>query len=137
MLSKGHTSPHTYFIVEFSDLEHTPSGTTKHLNFQLFSGVSFVEGLIYIFNLFFWYCWWQKIISCRHLFDRPRVKPITEDPTNEKTRYMIFSEKVKTPGKWCVLLNRTFIFISGFMKNDQKRQNSWDKGYCLIKYIYV
>ncbi|KAK6788962.1 hypothetical protein RDI58_012761 [Solanum bulbocastanum] len=32
-----------------------------------------------------------------HLFDRPRVKPITEDPTNEKTRYMIFSEKVKTP----------------------------------------
>ncbi|KAG5604373.1 hypothetical protein H5410_025865 [Solanum commersonii] len=38
------------------------------------------------------------IISCRHLFDRPRVKPITGDPTNEKTRYMIFSEKVKTPG---------------------------------------
>ncbi|KAJ8556546.1 hypothetical protein K7X08_035679 [Anisodus acutangulus] len=32
-----------------------------------------------------------------HLFDRPRLKPITEDPTNEKTRYMIFSEKVKTP----------------------------------------
>ncbi|XP_059318300.1 tRNA (guanine(37)-N1)-methyltransferase 2 isoform X1 [Lycium ferocissimum] len=34
--------------------------------------------------------WW-------HLFDRPRIKPITEDPTNENTRYMICSEKVKTP----------------------------------------
>ncbi|XP_016439839.1 tRNA (guanine(37)-N(1))-methyltransferase 2 isoform X4 [Nicotiana tabacum] len=32
-----------------------------------------------------------------HLFDRPRLKPITEDPTNEKTRFMIFSEKVKRP----------------------------------------
>ncbi|XP_019225220.1 PREDICTED: tRNA (guanine(37)-N1)-methyltransferase 2 isoform X1 [Nicotiana attenuata] len=32
-----------------------------------------------------------------HLLDRPRVKPITEDPTNEKTRFMIFSEKVKRP----------------------------------------
>lgn len=51
------------------------------------------------FNSFF-RCWWWKIISCRHLFDRPRLKPITEDPTNEKTRFMIFSEKVKRPGKW-------------------------------------
>ncbi|TMW97676.1 hypothetical protein EJD97_005153 [Solanum chilense] len=38
----------------------------------------------------------MKILN-GHLFDRQRVKPITEDPTNEKTRYMIFSEKVKTP----------------------------------------
>ncbi|XP_058206791.1 tRNA (guanine(37)-N1)-methyltransferase 2 [Rhododendron vialii] len=29
------------------------------------------------------------------LLDRPRVKPITEDPTSEKTRYMILSEKVQ------------------------------------------
>ncbi|KAM3203006.1 tRNA (guanine(37)-N1)-methyltransferase 2 isoform X3 [Capsicum annuum] len=38
----------------------------------------------------------MKILN-GHLFDRPRIKPITEDPTNGKTRYMIFSEKVKNP----------------------------------------
>ncbi|CAN4094779.1 unnamed protein product [Withania somnifera] len=38
----------------------------------------------------------MKILN-GHLFDRPRIKPITEDPTNEKIRYMIVSEKVKTP----------------------------------------
>ncbi|KAK1417297.1 hypothetical protein QVD17_26423 [Tagetes erecta] len=30
-----------------------------------------------------------------HMLDRPRIKPITEDPTSEKTRYVILSEKVQ------------------------------------------
>ncbi|CAK9154419.1 unnamed protein product [Ilex paraguariensis] len=40
-----------------------------------------------------------------YLLDRPRIKPITEDPTSERNRYMIFSEKVQNsdlsdiPGK--------------------------------------
>ncbi|OMO57980.1 tRNA (guanine(37)-N1)-methyltransferase 2-like protein [Corchorus olitorius] len=32
-----------------------------------------------------------------YLLDKPRVKPITEDPTSEKNRYMILSEKVQNP----------------------------------------
>ncbi|MBA0722625.1 hypothetical protein Golax_003284 [Gossypium laxum] len=32
-----------------------------------------------------------------YLLDKPRVKPITEDPISEKTRYMILSEKVQNP----------------------------------------
>ncbi|OMO80797.1 tRNA transferase Trm5/Tyw2 [Corchorus capsularis] len=32
-----------------------------------------------------------------YLLDKPRVKPITEDPTSEKNRYMILSEKVQSP----------------------------------------
>ncbi|XWS71993.1 hypothetical protein CRYUN_Cryun02cG0002400 [Craigia yunnanensis] len=38
-----------------------------------------------------------KFRCCRYLQDRPRVKPITEDPTSEKNRYMILSEKVQNP----------------------------------------
>ncbi|XP_027331887.1 tRNA (guanine(37)-N1)-methyltransferase 2 [Abrus precatorius] len=30
-----------------------------------------------------------------YLLDKPRVKPITDDPTNEKNRYLILSEKVQ------------------------------------------
>ncbi|KAL8189652.1 hypothetical protein R6Q57_029218 [Mikania cordata] len=30
-----------------------------------------------------------------HMLDRPRIKPITEDPTGEKTRFVILSEKVQ------------------------------------------
>ncbi|CAA3008599.1 tRNA (guanine(37)-N1)-methyltransferase 2 [Olea europaea subsp. europaea] len=32
-----------------------------------------------------------------YLLDRPRIKPITEDPTCNKNRYMILSEKVQNP----------------------------------------
>ncbi|XVF88485.1 hypothetical protein PTKIN_Ptkin19aG0055100 [Pterospermum kingtungense] len=32
-----------------------------------------------------------------YLLDKPRVKPITEDPTSEKNRYMILSENVQNP----------------------------------------
>ncbi|XWS17214.1 hypothetical protein CRYUN_Cryun33cG0049100 [Craigia yunnanensis] len=32
-----------------------------------------------------------------YLLDKPRVKPITEDPTSVKNRYMILSEKVQNP----------------------------------------
>lgn len=32
-----------------------------------------------------------------HMLDKPRIKPITEDPTSEKTRYIILSEKVHSP----------------------------------------
>ncbi|EOY30880.1 S-adenosyl-L-methionine-dependent methyltransferases superfamily protein isoform 1 [Theobroma cacao] len=32
-----------------------------------------------------------------YLLDKPRVKPITEDPTSEKNRYMILSEQVQNP----------------------------------------
>ncbi|PWA90349.1 tRNA transferase Trm5/Tyw2 [Artemisia annua] len=32
-----------------------------------------------------------------HMFDKPRIKPITEDPTSDKTRYVILSEKVQNP----------------------------------------
>lgn len=32
-----------------------------------------------------------------HMLDRPRIKPITEDPTSEKTRYVILSERVQNP----------------------------------------
>ncbi|MFS7982392.1 putative tRNA (guanine(37)-N(1))-methyltransferase [Helianthus anomalus] len=28
-----------------------------------------------------------------YMLDRPRIKPITEDPNSEKTRYVILSEK--------------------------------------------
>ncbi|KAK9134367.1 hypothetical protein Syun_013697 [Stephania yunnanensis] len=31
------------------------------------------------------------------LLDKPRVKPITEDPSCEKNRYVIFSEKIQNP----------------------------------------
>ncbi|GKB50435.1 tRNA (guanine(37)-N1)-methyltransferase 2-like protein isoform X1 [Tanacetum coccineum] len=31
------------------------------------------------------------------MFDKPRIKPITEDPTSDKTRYVILSEKVQNP----------------------------------------
>nr|GEX73842.1 putative polyprotein [Tanacetum cinerariifolium] len=32
-----------------------------------------------------------------HMFDKQRIKPITEDPTSDKTRYVILSEKVQNP----------------------------------------
>lgn len=32
-----------------------------------------------------------------HLIDRPRIKPITEDPESEKNRYMILSERCQNP----------------------------------------
>ncbi|KAI7732651.1 hypothetical protein M8C21_023206 [Ambrosia artemisiifolia] len=32
-----------------------------------------------------------------HMLDRPRIKPITEDPSSEKTRFVILSEKVQNP----------------------------------------
>lgn len=34
----------------------------------------------------------------RFLLDRPRISPITKDPTNEKCRYIILSEKFQNPG---------------------------------------
>lgn len=36
---------------------------------------------------------------CSHLLDKARIKPITEDPTCEKNRYVILSERVQTSGK--------------------------------------
>lgn len=35
----------------------------------------------------------------RYLIDRPRIKPVTEDPTCDKNRYVILSEKVQSTGK--------------------------------------
>ncbi|KAL1563100.1 tRNA (guanine(37)-N(1))-methyltransferase [Salvia divinorum] len=32
-----------------------------------------------------------------HLLDRPRIKPVTEDPTSDKNRYMLLSEKIINP----------------------------------------
>ncbi|KAE8651523.1 hypothetical protein Csa_019510 [Cucumis sativus] len=32
-----------------------------------------------------------------YLIDKPRIKPVTEDPTCDKNRYVILSEKVQTP----------------------------------------
>ncbi|KAL8147296.1 hypothetical protein AgCh_004858 [Apium graveolens] len=32
-----------------------------------------------------------------YLLDRPRIKAITKDPTNDKSRYIILSEKVQNP----------------------------------------
>ncbi|XP_051133063.1 tRNA (guanine(37)-N1)-methyltransferase 2 [Andrographis paniculata] len=32
-----------------------------------------------------------------YLLDRPRIKPITEDPTSVKNRYLILSEKIQNP----------------------------------------
>lgn len=32
-----------------------------------------------------------------YLLDKPRVKPITEDPTCETNRYIILSERIKNP----------------------------------------
>ncbi|KAK9706074.1 hypothetical protein RND81_07G102700 [Saponaria officinalis] len=32
-----------------------------------------------------------------YLLDKPRVKPITEDPTSDKNRYMILSDKIRGP----------------------------------------
>ncbi|KAG7021273.1 tRNA (guanine(37)-N1)-methyltransferase 1 [Cucurbita argyrosperma subsp. argyrosperma] len=34
-----------------------------------------------------------------YLIDRPRIKPVTEDPTCDKNRYVILSEKVQSTGK--------------------------------------
>ncbi|XP_057769993.1 tRNA (guanine(37)-N1)-methyltransferase 2 isoform X2 [Salvia miltiorrhiza] len=31
-----------------------------------------------------------------HLLDRPRIKPVTEDPTSDKNRYVLLSEKIKS-----------------------------------------
>ncbi|XP_073048673.1 tRNA (guanine(37)-N(1))-methyltransferase 2 isoform X1 [Primulina eburnea] len=33
----------------------------------------------------------------KYLFDRPRIKPITEDPTCNKNRYMILAERIQNP----------------------------------------
>lgn len=30
-----------------------------------------------------------------YLLDKPRVKPVAEDPTSEKNRYMILSERIQ------------------------------------------
>ncbi|KAL5541732.1 hypothetical protein UlMin_009442, partial [Ulmus minor] len=30
-----------------------------------------------------------------YLLDKPRIKPVTEDPTSEKNRYLILSERVQ------------------------------------------
>lgn len=38
------------------------------------------------------------------MFDKPRVKPIIEDPTCDKNRYLIFSDKVQNPGVYELLL---------------------------------
>ena len=41
------------------------------------------------------------LLFCRYLLDKPRVKPITEDPSCETNRYMILSERIQNPGKKC------------------------------------
>lgn len=47
-----------------------------------------------------------SLIFClwRHLLDRPRIKPVTEDPTSDKNRYMLLSEKIQNPGIILLLL---------------------------------
>ncbi|GER24884.1 tRNA (guanine(37)-N1)-methyltransferase [Striga asiatica] len=32
-----------------------------------------------------------------YLLDRPRIKPVTEDPTSDKNRYMLLSERIQIP----------------------------------------
>lgn len=32
-----------------------------------------------------------------YMLDRPRIKPITEDPASDKTRYLILSENIQNP----------------------------------------
>jgi len=39
------------------------------------------------------------LITCRYMLNMPRIKPISEDPTCEKTRLVILSESVKNAGK--------------------------------------
>lgn len=41
------------------------------------------------------------------MFDKPRIKPITEDPTSDKTRYVILSEKVQNPGKKSFIISNS------------------------------
>lgn len=33
------------------------------------------------------------------MLDKPRIKPITEDPASEKKRLVILSERVQNPGE--------------------------------------
>lgn len=66
---------------------------------------------IYFMNLHFCHC------VCSYLLDKPRIKPITEDPTCEKNRYMILSERVQNSGKGfstVVYLCLCFLFESAF-----------------------
>lgn len=44
-----------------------------------------------------------RFLFCRYLLDKARVKPITEDPSCEKNRYMILSERIQNPGKSDIL----------------------------------
>jgi hypothetical protein len=48
------------------------------------------------------YLYFGNLRKCwcgRYLLDKARIKPITEDPTCEKNRYVILSDKVQNPGK--------------------------------------
>ncbi|KAJ4971336.1 hypothetical protein NE237_004435 [Protea cynaroides] len=44
-------------------------------------------------------CWTKPVLRTLtgYLLDKPRVKPITEDPSCEKSRYLILSEKIQNP----------------------------------------
>lgn len=48
------------------------------------------------------------LVLCSYLLDKPRVKPITEDPTCDKNRYLILSEKVQNQGLDFLLLWNLF-----------------------------
>ncbi|KAL3824960.1 hypothetical protein ACJIZ3_020989 [Penstemon smallii] len=43
------------------------------------------------------HCKFATRILNGYMLDRPRIKPITEDPTSDKNRYLILSEKIQNP----------------------------------------
>ncbi|KAL8167346.1 hypothetical protein V2J09_008845 [Rumex salicifolius] len=42
--------------------------------------------------------------------DKPRVKPIVEDPAGYKTRYMVFSDKIQNAGDSTIILSTIISF---------------------------
>lgn len=87
--------------------------------------------LSFTIGLWFWFCFWGNFdickvscvrllgafffffkftnvmvlfLLCRYLLDKARVKPITEDPSCEKNRYMILSERIQNPGTSVMVL---------------------------------
>ena len=61
-----------------------------------------LELLVFIFIVQFTHVM-MLFLFCRYLFDKVRVKHITEDPSCEKNRYMILSERIQNPGKSDIL----------------------------------
>ena len=46
-----------------------------------------------------WHHWFSLLIcDFSYLLDKPRVKPVVEDPESDKNRLVVLSERIQKPG---------------------------------------